>query len=551
MLAKTFRVLSSRRQIEDNARLLLDYLSLRSWDNGGLRRGAPARDAQPVYIPSLSGLLYAVKLESMLAKAMQLAGLRPVIVTRRRRPWWMSRVLGAFGISDYVYLDDLPQAAEDEAHARDLAASLVRDGVSLPLVKKWNDAGAPVGQYALSTLARVQHKGMPDLRDAKIVAALRAELERTILNVTQARRLVKALPRGACWLFNEVNYSDYGPIFYAAYEAQNNVIQFGHALRDRALIYKRLTPETYRLHPNSVSRSTLDTLATQSWTSHQQQALDEEFEGRYRGKSWFYRRDQAGARIKAADEVRRQLGLDPAKKTVVMYSHILWDANLFYGDDLFDDNEHWFIETVKAACANDRANWVIKLHPAIKWKMEWDGAKGELDEEVAIRQKIGALPPHVKLLYPNTDINTYSLLSLTDVGVTIRGTIGIELSCLGVPVITAGSGRYSGLGFTHDPATRADYLQLLSRVQDLPKLDAAQLDLARKYAYTLFCLRPWAMTSFENSYDTAIKGFSQFNPALKLRARSFVELQRAEDLRKFARWAIGEKSVDYVEPWPA
>lgn len=551
MLAKTLRVFSSRRQIEENARLLLEYLSLRSWDGGALRRGAPARDARPVYIPSLSGLLYAVKLESMLGKALQLAGLRPVIVTRRQRPWWMQRIFAAFGISDYVYLDDLPHAAESEAHARNLADRLIAGGVTLPLVKTWKDAGAPVGQYALSTLARLQHKGMPDLGDAKVVAALRAELQRTVLNVAHARHLVEQLPRGAGWLFNEVNYSDYGPIFYAAYEAGNNVIQFGHALRDRALIYKRLTPETYRIHPNSVSRSTLERFATQPWTPRQQQALDEEFEGRYRGKSWFYRRDQEGARIKAEDEVRRQLGLDPAKKTVVVYSHILWDANLFYGDDLFDDNEHWFIETLKAACANERVNWVVKLHPAIKWKMEWDGAKGELDEEIAIRQKIGRLPPHVKLLYPNTDINTYSLLSLTDVGVTIRGTIGIELSCLGVPVITAGSGRYSGLGFTHDPRTRADYLALLSRVQELPKLDAAQHDLARKYAYTLFCLRPWAMTSFANSYDTAIKGFSQFNPALRLAAASFAELERADDLRKFARWAIDEKSVDYVESWPA
>ena len=550
MLAKTLRAFSSRRQIEENARLVLEYLSLRSWDGGGLRRGGPGSEARPVYIASLSGLLYSVKLESMLAKALQLHGLRPVVVTRRR-PWWTQRFFGAFGIGDFVYLEDYATTPEETAAAERHAAGLLAAGASVPLVKKWSYEGAPVGQYALSTLARTQHRGMPDLRDAEVLASLRAEVARTIANVMQARKLVRAQPQGAAWLFNEVNYSDYGPMFYAAFEAGNNVVQFGHALRDRAMIYKRLTPETYRIHPNSVSRGTLETLAGARWTEAHQKTLEAEFAGRYGGGSWFYRRDQEGARIKAEGEVRRQLGLDLSKKTVVVYSHILWDANLFYGDDLFDDNEHWFIETLKAACRNDRVNWVVKLHPAIKWKMEWDGAKGELDEEVAIRQKIGALPPHVKLLYPNTDINTYSLLSLTDVGVTIRGTIGIELACLGVPVVTAGSGRYSGLGFTHDPATRADYLQLLSRVQELPRLDAPQLDVARKYAYTLFCLRPWAMTSFENSYDTAIKGFSQFNPALRLRASSFAELERAADLRKFARWAIDERTVDYVESWPA
>jgi hypothetical protein len=550
MLARTLRAFSSRRRIEENARLLFEYLALRSWDAGGLRRGAPGSEAPPAYIASLSGLLYSVKLEAMLAKALQLNGVRPVIVTRSRRPWWMKPLFAAFGVTEFVSIDDAPHGADDHAHARRLAAEFLAGGATLPLIKTWTCDGAPVGQYALSTLARTQHRGMPDLGDEKTLAALRTELERTILNLSQARRLVKALPPATCWLFNEVNYSEYGPIFYAAFEAGNNVIQFAHALRDRALIFKRLTPETYRIHPNSVSRSTLEGLARQPWTERHQQTLDEEFVGRYGGKSWFYRRDQQGARIKAEGEVRRQLGLDPAKKTVVVYSHILWDANLFYGDDLFDDNEHWFIETLKAACANERANWVIKLHPAIKWKMEWDGAKGELDEEVAIRQKIGALPPHVKLLYPNTDINTYSLLSLTDVGVTIRGTVGIELSCLGVPVVTAGTGRYSGLGFTHDPRSREEYLALLSRVQGLQWLSDSQLDLARRYAYTLFCLRPWAMNSFENAYDTAIRGFSQFNPSLKLRVRGFSDLEQADDLRKFARWAVEARGVDYLESWP-
>jgi hypothetical protein len=547
MLARTLRAFSSRRQIEENARLVLDYVSLRSWDGGSLRRGAPRRDAQPAYIPSLSGLLYAVKLESMLGKALQFAGLRPVIVTRRRRPWWMQRFFAAFGITDFAYVDDALAGDDDVGR---LAAGFVSSGVSLPAIKQWSYDGAPVGQYALSTVARVQRRGMPDLQDENTVAALRTELERAIANVRQARRLVKALPCGACWLFNEVNYSEYGPLFYAAFEAGSNVIQFGHALRDGALIFKRLTGETYRIHPNSVSRSTLAKVAEAPWTADHQTALDAEFEGRYGGKSWFYRRDQEGARIKAQGEVRRQLGLDPAKRTVVVYSHILWDANLFYGEDLFDDNEHWFIETLKSACLNDRVNWVVKLHPAIKWKMEWDGAKGELDEEMAIRKEIGTLPPHVKLLYPNTDINTFSLLSLTDVGVTIRGTIGIELSALGIPVVTAGTGRYSGLGFTYDPATREEYRAQLARIEELARLGAAQLDLARKYAYTLFCLRPWAMTSFENAYDTSVRGFSQFNPSLRLRARSFAELAQAEDLRKFAHWTVHERSVDYVEPWP-
>ena len=36
---------------------------------------------------------------------------------------------------------------------------------------------------------------------------------------------------------------------------------------------------------------------------------------------------------------------------------------MFYGRDLFADQEEWFVETVRAAAANDAVNWVVKLHP--------------------------------------------------------------------------------------------------------------------------------------------------------------------------------------------
>ena len=41
-----------------------------------------------------------------------------------------------------------------------------------------------------------------------------------------------------------------------------------------------------------------------------------------------------------------------------------------------------------------------------------------------------------------------------DFALTVRGTVGCELACYGVPVITAGTGRYSHQGFTVDPSKR-------------------------------------------------------------------------------------------------
>ena len=87
---------------------------------------------------------------------------------------------------------------------------------------------------------------------------------------------------------------------------------------------------------------------------------------------------------------------------------------MFYGRDLFADQEEWFVETVRAAAANEAVNWVIKLHPANVWKRKRDGVTDELDELVAIRKHVGALPEHVRVLEPTSDVSTWSLFDATD-----------------------------------------------------------------------------------------------------------------------------------------
>jgi hypothetical protein len=220
---------------------------------------------------------------------------------------------------------------------------------------------------------------------------------------------------------------------------------------------------------------------------------------------------------------------------------------MFFGRDLFADQEEWFVETVRAACANDRVNWLVKLHPANVWKRRRDGVSGELDEHVAIRERIGRLPPHVMLLEPDTDISTWSLFDVTDVGVTIRGSVGFELPCLGKPALTAGTGFYSGRGFTVDSDTRDEYLAKLARIEDVPAPDEEQVELARKHAYALFRLRQTRFSSFRSVYKPVERVDDPAEASIEVRVRSAGELARAEDLRRLGDWAVDSRDLDYLE----
>jgi len=218
---------------------------------------------------------------------------------------------------------------------------------------------------------------------------------------------------------------------------------------------------------------------------------------------------------------------------------------MFYGDDLFADQEEWFVETVRAATENARVNWIIKLHPANVWKLRREGLKGELDEERAIAREIGPLPPHVAVLRPESEISTRSVFEAADSGITIRGSVGFELPCLGVPVLTAGTGFYSGLGFTVDSASAAEYLERLRHIEDVPPLTPEQVQLARRHAYALFRLRPLRFSSFLATIRPLEQMGHPLDHDVELRLD---DPHEAEDLQRFTAWALGSKELDYLEP---
>jgi hypothetical protein len=283
------------------------------------------------------------------------------------------------------------------------------------------------------------------------------------------------------------------------------------------------------------------------WSSSDEQTLMEEFDKAYREGTWFNRKFlHKGKRIKPPEEVREQLGLDPSKKTAVIFSHVLWDATFFYGEGLFEDYESWLLETVRAAASNTKVNWIVKLHPDLVWKLKYEGYSGELQDVIALRAALAAWPDHIKIVLPDTDISSYSFFEITDYCVTVRGTIGIEMACHGIPGLTAGTGRYSGLGFTIDSASQEDYLRLITNIQDLSPMSRQQAEDARRFAYALFKRRVWNTESFEMVRLPIEEVGHPLDHDIHIKLTSFDEVSSAKDLREFANW-VASNAVDYFQ----
>jgi hypothetical protein len=182
-------------------------------------------------------------------------------------------------------------------------------------------------------------------------------------------------------------------------------------------------------------------------------------------------------------EIRRALGIENDKPVVCLFAHINWDACFDLGTMLFASANQWVVESLRKMLTITDVNWLVRVHPGERT----DGSLYTTDD--LIKREFPSLPSHIKVLWHDANVNSLSIFRVVDVGITIFGTVGVELSLLGKPVILAGNAHFSGKGFTIDPKSRTEYLALLERAGQIGPLAPEKLEMARQYAYSYFVER--------------------------------------------------------------
>jgi hypothetical protein len=475
------------------------------------------------------------KIELGLIKGLEVAGYEPVVLADRS----FAKLYRVAGVTDFVHWEDFTDTLDRRA-----AEAAVASFKSVNDLLAFNHAGARVGRFAASSAFRFLRVGHLDLTDR---ATRDVVIEHLALGMTRARaaqRIIERVRPGVA-LFLGNRYTGQGELMDRCIAENVEVLTWFEAHRSNTLMLKRYNRGNTDQHHGSLSEKSWELLQHIEWTDERRRELRHEIAHNYANGDWYCRGGtQFGRRIVDGSEIRARLGLDPRRKTAIVFSHIIWDATLFWGRDLFDNYEEWLIETLRAACRNTSVNWVVKLHPAYLVKNAWEQFEGEATELTAIRDAIGALPPHVVIMPPETDVNTFSLFEVMDYCVTVRGTIGVEAAVFGKTVITAGTGRYDHKGFTFDSETRDEYLDRLAHVADLPEPTTAQRELAERFAYGMFILRPLSLKFMSIEYDRDAEATMRIG----LHARSADDLRHAPDIRAFAEWVRNSADEDFLSP---
>lgn len=432
----------------------------------------------------------AIEVELSLIKALQARGYEPVVGLARLdshlRPYYELA-----GVREIV-----PWEPGERTHSfRASAETLLASAQSIEGLKGVSVGDVRIGMNALLSAMRRLRTGELDLNRPADREAVLSRLAFSLAAASWSADLV-TLSRPDFVLTTDMEYTPEAELLDTCLARGIPVIKYGEGHRDNTLTFWRYTAANRADHFWSLSPEAWDRLRAMDWTEDRRSALREEFRRCYATGDWYsVPGTQRGTRVMTEGDVRAATGLDDARPTAVIFSHIPWDSSFRWGKDLFRSYEDWLIETVRAASRNERVQWRIKVHPAHVGKGLKEGFSGEPAEVVSLRHALGDLPPHVRLIPADTPISTWSLLPVMDYCVTVRGTIGIEAAAQGIPVLTAGTGRYDRKGFTIDSASREDYLKRLACIEEIPPLSEQARTLAERFAYGLFLCRPMVLSS--------------------------------------------------------
>ena len=234
-----------------------------------------------------------------------------------------------------------------------------------------------------------------------------------------------------------------------------------------------------------------------------------------------------------------ELGLPDNKPVVAMFTNLTWDSAVSGMRTIFKSVLEWTRETLRFANQKGDFNLVIRVHPAEALVLDGERTREHVIDD--LYREFRDLPDNVRIIPPESQLSSYTLLDLAKVVLVYTGTIGLEASVRGhCPVVICGNAHYANKGFGLFPQSREEYFELLGNLDQILPPSEQQVALARRYA-CLFWFRTAIPLQFYEIYEKWL--ISRFTIG------SFEELRPGRDpyLDLIADGILGRG--EFVLPW--
>ena len=351
--------------------------------------------------------------------------------------------------------------------------------------------GVNVGELAWSSLNRYMKGFIVDIvqMSEEVEELYREYFYAALVNTHAAQEAIRRFNPQSIYTSHGV-YIDYAPPMTVSILNDVKSVSWVSGFSDS--LHRFTVPKGInKLELTGISESEWKKRLARPLSEFEEQRLDRYINERY------YQFNARDIKIKVPpverSEMLRILGIENDRPIVCLFAHINWDACFDLGTMLFDTANQWVVESMRKMIDVTDVNWLVRIHPAERI----EGSLYTTDD--LIKREFPKLPHHIKVLWHDSGINSLSIFRVIGAGITIFGTVGVELSLLGKPVLLAGNAHFSGKGFTIDPKSRSEYLALLERAGQIAQLAPEQQQIARQYAYSFFIERQIPLNQLDKS----------------------------------------------------
>lgn len=468
------------------------------------------RDSVTVAVDGIIGLdivaLYYVFLMLVMRKKMK-KQICVLVVTKRRKDKYLksNRIYKYFFKTKYVSYEAALNAGE-EKKAAERTAAIIKETKNGQDVLNIREIGVNIGPNIYAQYLRNHYVG----RIGEIDKNVKDEISKGIRNVYAAEKIVRTYNPDYL-LITHSDYHDFGSLFKnMLIKARTAVVTIPYEIgRICGRVY--LAPEDYENDPKNYVFSVTDEFFARvknAFTAEQNDIISKQLNSRYAGKdNSMCGGYHAHTKKYMCEDLKQKLGLkDMDRKVVLIAVHLLWDDATSSYRNVYNGYEEWLKNTLEIIRNNPNMYWIVKGHPS-----EMHMGTKRYNREIVEETFGGNLPEHIKFIDGDADINTFSLIDLSDVVLTVRGTIGLEAAFKGKKVILGGSGPYSGFSFSENCVTKEEYEKCLLNIhKNTLALSEEQKKDARVACYAYFIEK--APVCGALNYGTAISAFKELKP---------------------------------------
>lgn len=169
----------------------------------------------------------------------------------------------------------------------------------------------------------------------------------------------------------------------------------------------------------------------------------------------------------------------PGKKCL-LGTNVVGDTATLGRATIFRSQKEWVTEVIRYFRERPEVSLVIRAHPDEVWQKA-KARIGDLAMEMARDIK------NVLVIPGTSDVNTFTLMERSDVGLAWVSNFGLDMALRGKPVILAAAAQYGFTGICLVPQTQEEYFETIGKVfQTGWKPEVQAITEAKMYQYIVF-----------------------------------------------------------------